>query len=167
VAVGTWLAVWPALLTGSQRSTSLAIVGAAGVVTLAVGILAPLAPLVHGAIVILGGGYLLHLVLDDPPLDVRAALFAAALVTTSELAHWAIELRRDAAPEQGRLVRRLLHELGLGLGSLLLAGLVLAAAELDAGVAAIELIGLAAAAALLWFGVQLLRRPDGGSDHTV
>ena len=73
---------------------------------------------ITAGIVLLGGGYVLHLVLDDPALDTRAALFAAGLLLTAELACWSIELRRELTREPGRHPRRLVAEVALCLGGL-------------------------------------------------
>jgi hypothetical protein len=113
-------------------------------------------------IVLLGSGYALHLFLDDPAADARAAVFAAGLLATAELASWSIELRREvAAREPGRHLRRLVAEMLLCLGGLMLAGLVLAAADLGpVGGVAIEVAGAVAAVALVSLAVAALR-PGG------
>lgn len=111
-------------------------------------------------IVILGGGYALHLVLDDPALDTRAALFAAGLLLAAELGFWSIELRRELTREPGRHLRRLVAEIALCLGGLVVSALVLAAADLGhVGGVAVELTGAVAAVALIWLALTTLHRP--------
>jgi hypothetical protein len=156
--VAGWLAAWPALLSHGDRARMLLLVGIAGVGALVVGIaIAQTAPLTIG-VVLLGGGYALHLVLDDPALDVRATLVGAGLLLTAELGNWSIELRRAVTHEPGRHPRRLVAELALCVGGLLVSALVLAAADLGrVGGLAIELAGAGAAVALVWLAVGALR----------
>jgi hypothetical protein len=146
------------------------LIGSAGVVALAVGSVVGHPIPVTFALVLLGGAYALHLILDRPALDVRAALVAAGLLLVAELGNWSIELRHEVSREPGRHARRLAAELVLCAGGLLVSALVLAAADVGrtAGIA-IELAGAAAAVALVWLAVLGLR-PDttrGGSDQKV
>lgn len=138
----------------------LLLLGIAGVGALVLGTtIAHTVPLTVG-IVLLGGGYALHLVLDHPALDARAALVGAGLLLTAELGNWSIELRREVTREPGRHARRLVAELALGVGGLLVSALVLAAADLGrVGGIAIELAGTGAAVALVWLAVTALRQP--------
>jgi hypothetical protein len=136
----------------------LLLLGIAGVSALVLGTaIAQTVPLTVG-IVLLGGGYALHLVLDRPALDARAALFGAGLLLAAELGNWSIELRREVTREPGRHPRRLVAELALCVGGLLVSALVLAAADLGrVGGVAIELAGAGAAVALGWLAVTALR----------
>jgi len=119
-----------------------------------------LVPAVAVGVALLAGGYATHLVLDDPELDGRAALVAAALLLAAELACWSIELRRELTREPGRHLRRLVAEVALCCAGLVLSALVLAAADLGhVGGIAIELAGALAAAALAWLALDSLRRP--------
>jgi hypothetical protein len=133
------------------------LVGIAGVTILVLGTAVPHSVPVTVGIFLLGGGYGLHLVLDEPALDARAALVGAGLLLAAELANWSIELRREVTREPGRTMRRLAAELVLCVGGLLVAALVLAAADLGrVGGIAIELAGAAAALALVWIAVVAL-----------
>lgn len=117
-------------------------------------------PATASGVTLVGAAYALHLVLDDPPLDARAAVVAAGLLLAAELASWSGELRREVSREPGRQLRRLGLELSLCLGGMLLSALVLAAADLGRirGIA-IEAAGAAAATVLLWLVLDALRRP--------
>ncbi len=138
------------------------LIGVAGVTTLAIGTAVGHTVTVTLGIVLLGGGYGLHLVLDDPALEARAALVGTGLLLAAELANWSIELRREVSREPGRNMRRLAGEFELCIGGLLVAALVLAAADVGrVGGIAIELAGAAAAVALVWIAaIGLRERPD-------
>jgi len=157
-----WLAVWPALLSHGDRARLLLAVGLAGLAVLAVGMAAARATAMAAALAVLGASYALHLILDRPPVDTRAALVGAGLLSTAELAFWSIELRREvAAREPGRHLRRLTAEISLCLGGLALAALVLAAADIGhGGNAAVQVAGAAAAIALAVLAAVSLRRPQ-------
>lgn len=98
----------------------------------------------------LAGAYAVALLVDDPPLDSRAAGLAAALVVTGELVGWARELRGVARDEPGNAWRRPAWIAGAGMGALGLAWVVLAIADLTRvqGLA-IEAVGAVAALAVL------------------
>jgi len=134
------------------------LLGIAGVAALVFGTVVAHHVPVTVAIVLLGGAYALHLVLDRPALDARAALVGTGLLLVAELGNWSIELRREVSREPGRSARRLTAELVVCAGGLLVSALVLAAADLGrTGGVAIELAGAAAAVALLWLAVAALR----------
>ena len=133
------------------------LLGIAGVAALVFGTLIGHSAPVGAAIVLLGGAYALHLILDRPPLDPRSALVGAGLLLVAELGNWSIELRREVSREPGRRLRRLAAELVLCVGGLLVAALVLAAADLGrVSGTAIEIAGVAAAVALVWLAVSAL-----------
>lgn len=115
---------------------------------------------VPAAIVLLGGEYALVLSIDGSALDTRAALVAAGLLATAELAYWSLELRAQITDESGSYARRLAILALLALGALALAGVLLAAVDLAGREGlAVEIAGAAAALAavvLLW---SLARRP--------
>jgi len=136
-------------------------VGLTGAGVLAAGVLVGWVTTIAVGISMLGATYATHLVLDDPPLDGRAALVAGGLLLAAELGCWSIELRRERTHAPGRGLRRLVAELGLCAGGLALSALVLAAADIGRvrGVA-IEVVGTVAAAALLWLALRALARPD-------
>jgi hypothetical protein len=115
---------------------------------------------IPAALVLLGGEYALVLELDDRPLDARAAVVAAGLLVTAELAYWSLELRAEITDEPGSYARRLSVLALLGLGALTLSGLLVVVVDLAGrGGLAVEIAGAAAAFAavvLLW---SLVRRP--------
>lgn len=149
------------MLSEGDRARALLAIGVAGVGVLVLGTAIGQTMAIAAGVVILGGGYALHLVLDDPALDPRAALVAAGLLLTAELGCWSIELRRELTREPGRHPRRLVAEVALCLGGLLVSSLVLAAADLGhVGGIPVELAGALAAVALVWLGLTTLRRPS-------
>jgi hypothetical protein len=146
------------LLSSGPTAKVLLAVGVAGAAALAAGIALTSPAAVGAALALLGGPYCLHLVLDEPPADARAAVIAAALLGTGELAFWSIELRGHVPHEPGRRARRLGFELALVLAGLALATVVLVVADVGrVGGAGIELVGGAAAAGLLVLAVLALR----------
>lgn len=148
------------LLSNGPTAQVLVAVGLAGSLTIATGIAVPSAATVGAGLALLGGQYGLHLVVDEPPADAKAAAVAAALLGAGELAFWSIELRGRGPREPGRRARRLGFELALVLAGLSLAAVVLVLADLGrVGGAGIELVGGAAAAGLLGLAVLALRPP--------
>ena len=126
---------------------------AALVVTLAFGRAEPVA----GALALLGAAYAVILVVDDPPLDARAAIVGATLLAIGELAHLSVEARAAVTEEADAVARRVLWVaaqalLALGLGGALLAlvdlvrteGLAIEAVGVVAAVGAVGLLVLAA-----------------------
>ena len=115
---------------------------------------------VPAAIVLIGGEYALVLSVDDSSLDTRAAVVAAGLLVTAELAYWSLELRAEITDEPGSYARRLSVLAVGGLCTLTLSGLLVAVVDLAGrGGLAVEIAGAAAAFAavvLLW---SLARRP--------
>jgi hypothetical protein len=127
---------------------------------LAVGLLLRVHTVVPASIVLIGGEYALVLSVDDSSLDTRAAVVAAGLLVTAELAYWSLELRAEITDEPGSYARRLSVLALLGLGALTLSGLLVAAVDLAGREGlAVEIAGATAAfaaVALLW---SLARRP--------
>lgn len=113
---------------------------------LAAGLVLRLAPAVPVAVALLAAGYAALLGLEGETLDARAPLVAAALLATSELAYWSLELRPGLTDEAGASLRRLSLLAGLALAVVTLGTGLLALAE---GVAAsgstLVLLGAAAA----------------------
>ena len=133
-------------------------VGIAGSFALAAGLVVPSTTTVGTGLALLGCEYGLHLVLDEPPADARAAAVAAALLAAGELAFWSLELRGDVAREAGRRARRLGFELALVLVGLALAAAILALADVGrVDGPGIELVGAAAAAGVLGLALLALR----------
>jgi hypothetical protein len=153
------LTVWSVVLSGDTTAELLALIGGTGTVALALGTVLGLPAVIAGGVGAVGLTYALHLVLDDPPLEARAAIVAAGLLACAELASWSVELRRDPAGEPGGHLRRLAFELALVLGGLLLAAGLLATADVSrVGGVGIELVGAAAAAGVLGLALLAVRR---------
>jgi len=98
------------------------------------------------ALLLLGAAYAVTLVVDDPPLDTRAAIVGAALLATGELAHLSLGARTAVTQEAGAVAHRVAWIAVLALGAMALGGAVLAIADLlRTGGIAIEVVGVAAA----------------------
>ena len=108
-------------------------------------------PVVLGpALAARGGAQVALRLIDEPPLDTRAAGVAMALVVVGELVGWARELAGATRDEPGNAWRRPVWIAGMGMGALGLAWGVLAVADLARvqGLA-IEAVGAVAALAAL------------------
>jgi hypothetical protein len=159
VSLAGALTAWSVVLSDDSTAELLALIGGTGTAGVALGIVAGLPPAIAGGVGTIGLAYALHLVLDDPPLEARAAIVAAGLLACAELASWSVELRRDASGEPGRHPRRMAFELALVLGGLLLAAGLLATADVSRmGGVAIELVGAVAAAVVLALALLAVRR---------
>ena len=103
---------------------------------------------VAGALALLGGCYATILVIDDPPLDGRAAVVGAGLLAVGELAHLSLAARTAVTDEAGAVARRVAWVAVLALVAVALGGAVLAIVDLvrTRGIA-IELVGVVAAIA--------------------
>ena len=102
------------------------------------------------ALAALGSAYVALLLIDEPPLDTRAAGLAMALVVVGELVGWARELASATRDEPGNAWRRPVWIAGVGVGALGLAWAVLAVADLArVDGLAIEAVGAVAALAAL------------------
>jgi hypothetical protein len=122
-------------------------------------------PLTLGpALAALGGAYAALLLVDEPPLDTRAAGVATALVVVGELVGWARELAGATRDEPGNAWRRPVWIAGVGMGALALAWAVLAVADLARveGLA-IEAVGAVAALAALVIVRRGTAPPEGES----
>jgi hypothetical protein len=115
--------------------------------------------LVPVSLVSLGGLYGLQLAVDDVALDSAAALVAAGLLVTAELAYWSLEERERVKTEPGEGVRRFAFVALFGLGALVVSALLLGLVDAvgTAGLA-VDLVGTAAAAAALLAVVLAARR---------
>jgi hypothetical protein len=106
--------------------------------------------LVPLSLALLGACYALYLGVDDPPLDVAAAVFAAGLFLTAELAYWSLDEREGVRAETQEAFRRTAIVALLGAGALLVSAAVLALADVvRAQGVALDIAGAAAAAAAL------------------
>jgi ABC-type transport system involved in cytochrome c biogenesis permease subunit len=118
---------------------------------------------VPAALVAVGGIYALQLAVDDAPLDVAAPAFAAGMVVAAELAYWSLDERERAKGERGDGLRRLALLAGLGVATLLVTALLLAAADaLRTRGLGIDVVG-AAAAALALVAIVLFARGRGAA----
>lgn len=119
--------------------------------------------LVPAPIVVLGAVYAAQLVADDAALDASAAVVAAGLLLTAELAYWSLDERRRVPAEAGEVARRIAYVAALGASALVvtLALLTLADAVRVRGLA-VDLLGIVAAVAAV-AGVWALARGRQGS----
>ena len=128
-------AVWPVEVVGT-----IAVIGLA--VTLAVGRAVPIA----GVLALLGAGYTLILVIDNPPLDARAAFVAAALLAIGELGYLSVEARTAVAGEAGAVARRVGYVAVAVLLAVSVGGALVALVDvLRTGGPVIEVVGAVAA----------------------
>ena len=133
--------------------------------TLAAALTMRLATLVPAAIFLLGAGYASHLAFDNVPLDQGSAAFAAGLLAVAELAYWSLELRSSVPDEAGGYLRRIAFVAALGLATLGLGAVLLAAVELGReGGIGLELLGALAAVAALGIVAVLSARDNRPDD---
>lgn len=132
-------------------------VGLAG--TLVVGVALAWPAALGTGLALLGAAYALLLAIDTPPLDGRAAIVAAGVMVTGELATWSLELRRTSPGEAGEAARRLPWISLLGVGALAGAGAVLTLVDLarTEGIV-VEAVGALAAVAVLALAAHLAHR---------
>ncbi len=136
-------------------------IDAVALAMLALGLVLRTPRLAPAAAALVAGAYAVGLVADDAPLDLRAPLYAAALLLACELALWSHALWTSTPGEPGMLAR---HAAWLGLlllGSLALgAGLVTLVDVARTEGIAVDALGAAAALATV---AVLLRaaRPTG------
>jgi len=160
VAVALATAVWLGVAAGPDATAVVTALGLTG------GLLTGVAlawPIVLGpALATLACAYLALLLIDEPPLDTRAAGVAAALVVVGELVGWSRELRGVTRDEPGNAWRRPAWIAGAGIGALGLAWVVLAVADLARvqGLA-VEAVGAVAALAAL----LVVRRAPASSSN--
>jgi hypothetical protein len=139
--------VWPVAGIGSIAVACL-------VVTLVLGRPEPIA----GVLALLGAAYAVILVVDDPPLDVRAAIVGAALLAVGELAYLSAEARAAVADEDGGTARRIGWVAVASLVALLVCGLLVAVVDVTrTGGLAIEAVGVAAAGGAIGLLVTVVR----------
>lgn len=136
------------------------VLGAVGAALIATSVAWPM--LLGPGLASIAGAYAALLLIDEPPLDTRAAGVATALVVTGELVGWARELTGATRDEPGNAWRRPVWIATAGIGALVLAWSLLALAELARfqGLA-IEAVG--AIAALVALLVVLRRAGPGGA----
>ncbi len=107
--------------------------------------------LVTASLLLLGGLYGAQLALEDAPLDAAAALFAAGVLVTAELAYWSLEEREDVKGGPGERSRRLAFVALLGLAAAVVAAVLLVLVDVvrAGGGLAVDVLGAVAAAAVL------------------
>ena len=134
-------------------------------VTLAVGWTAP----IGGVLALLGGGYAVILVWDDPALDTRAAVVGAALLAIGELGYRSTEARSAVAEEAGTVARRVGTVAVLVLAALIVGGALVALIDVwRTSGPAIDVIGAAAAIGAVGFLARAAHeaRADAESNHS-
>jgi hypothetical protein len=140
--------VWLDSGAGSTAARPVAGLGAAAAVLLVATLVVRRAEGIAAALLLLGAAYAVTLVLDDPPLDARAAIVGAALLAIGELAHLSLGARSAVTEEAGAAAHRIARIAFLVLGAMALGAAVLALADLlRTGGIAIEVVGVAAALA--------------------
>lgn len=148
--------MWLGVASSPDAAAAVTSVGLVGAALTAAAVAWPV--LLGPALASLACAYAALLLIDEPPLDTRAAGVAAALVVVGELVGWAHELGGATRDEPGNAWRRPVWIAAAGAGALALAWSLLALAELARfqGLA-VEAVGaLAALAALL-----VVRRTGG------
>ena len=157
------LAAWLAASAGEDAATPVLVLGLAGALLTAVALVQPV--ILGLALATSGAGYGIMLAVDDPPLDVRAAGVAAALLIAGELVGWSRELATTTRDEPGGAWRRPVWIASLGIGALLLVWALLALVDLARveGLA-VEAVGAVCALAALLVARRLARgpQPSGG-----
>lgn len=156
------LAVWLALVASDDAAAPVLVLGVTGALLTAAAVVWPV--LLGLALGLSGSGYALHLAIDEPPLDARAAGVAACLLVVGELVAWAHELWSTTRDEPGAEWRRPTWIAATGAGSLLLVWGLLAIVDVARveGLA-VEAVGAACALAALLVVRRLARRQAGGS----
>lgn len=160
VVLSVCLTGWLSLVASPDASPTVVALGGVATVclvaTLAVGRAEPIV----GALALLGGAYAAILVIDDPVLDGRSAIVAAALLAVGELGYLSVEVRPAVTEEAGAATRRVAFVAVLTLFALALGGAMLAVVDLlRTGGIAIEAAGVVAAAAAVGLLVLAAREP--------
>jgi len=156
VLVALSVAVWLTVASSDEARVAVLAVGVLG--ALGVGVAVVWQPALGPALGALAGAYAILLVVDDPPLDGRAAGVATALVAIGELVGWSRELTSATRDEPGNAWRRPVWIASVGIASLVVTAGLLAIvdlARLDGLV--IEVVGAAAALVVLVALVRLAR----------
>jgi hypothetical protein len=145
MAGGTVAVVVASAGTGPARTTG-ALLGAGGVVVLAVVLLLGLPQFVALAAALVGGGYAASLAIASAGTDLAAPAVAAALLLACELAFWAHELRTTSPDERGLRGLRVAWLSALTLASLVVGGALVTLVDLArVDGLPIEAVGTAAA----------------------
>jgi hypothetical protein len=135
-------------VAGPDARRAVAYVGVVALVGLAVAIAAARFEGVVAVLAALGGCYAAILVIDEPPLDGRAALVGAGLLAVGELAHLSLAARIAVTDEAGAVARRVAWVAVVALAAMAVGAVVLALVDLfRTGGIGVELVGAAAAIA--------------------
>jgi hypothetical protein len=143
-------------LTSDVHRLQLALIGGAAVLLLALSVAFALPSFVPWPLVLLAGEYAWSL--GGGGIDQWSPLLAGALLVIAELAYWSLELRSRTQDAERLTERRAGLIVALGIGTVALGGLVLAATavQLGSGISA-DLMGVAAAVAALAVVATLAR----------
>ena len=139
------------------------VLGAAGTALTVAAVLRPV--LLGLALAALAGAYAALLAIEEPPLDMRAAGVAAALLVVGELVGWSRELASTTRDEPGGVWRRPAWIAAVGVGALLLVWALLALVDVARveGLA-IEIVGGVGALAAVLLVLRLTRAGSNVSD---
>jgi hypothetical protein len=153
VAAALGLTSWLAVVAGDDAAGPVVVLGAAGTALTAGALLRPV--LLGLALASLVGAYAALLAIDEPPLDMRAAGVAAALLLVGELVGWFRELSSTTRDEPGGAWRRPAWIAAVGVGALLLVWALLALVDLARveGLA-VEAVGAACALAAVLLALR-------------
>ncbi len=151
-------AVWLGVVASADAAALVTALGLLGVALTGVAVWRPVA--LGPALAAIGSSYAVLLLVDEPPLDTRAAGVATGLVVIGELVGWTRELSGATRDEPGNAWRRPVWIAGIGIGAFGLAWAVLAVADLARveGLA-IEAVGAVAALA----AILIVRRGTAAS----
>jgi hypothetical protein len=146
--VASGLAAWLTVVTSDEGAEPVLLLGIAGATLTGAALFWPAA--LGLALVASGGAYAALLVIDEPPLDTRAAVVGAGLLVVGELVGWARELGATTRDEPGGAWRRPVWIAGIAAGALGLGWILLALVDrLRVDGLAVEAVGALAALAVL------------------
>jgi hypothetical protein len=146
--VASGLAAWLTVVASDEGAEPVLLLGIAGATLTGAALFWPAA--LGLALVASGGAYAALLVIDEPPLDTRAAVVGAGLLVVGELVGWARELGATTRDEPGGAWRRPVWIAGIAAGALGLGWILLALVDrLRVDGLAVEAVGALAALAVL------------------
>jgi hypothetical protein len=146
--VASGLAAWLTVVASDEGAAPVLLLGIAGATLTGAALFWPAA--LGLALVASGGAYAALLVIDEPPLDARAAVVGAGLLVVGELVGWARELGATTRDEPGGAWRRPVWIAGIAAGALGLGWILLALVDrLRVDGLAVEALGALAALAVL------------------
>jgi hypothetical protein len=146
--VASALASWLTVVASDEGAEPVLLLGIVGATLTGAALFWPAA--LGLALVASGGAYAALLVIDEPPLDTRAAVVGAGLLVVGELVGWARELGATTRDEPGGAWRRPVWIAGIAAGALGLGWILLALVDrLRVDGLAVEAVGALAALAVL------------------